>query len=285
MEKRIALLGGDLRQVHLARLLAADGWDVAAWGLERGEVPGSVPLEKALERYIVALPLPVGRKGRLTLPLSGEELPLDRLWPLLRRDQLLLGGQAGALKETLAADFGLTLEDYFDREETQVLNAVPTAEGAVQRAMEATDGVLLGAKCLVVGYGRIGKVLCHRLAGLGAHVTAAARRYSQLAWAKAFGCEALPMEALGDGLGTYDVIFNTVPAPVLDRALLARTGTDCVLLELASPPGGIDGEAARDLGRRLIPAPGLPGQVAPRTAAAILLDSIYHILEERGVPI
>lgn len=116
----------------------------------------------------MALPLPVGRKGRLTLPLSGEELPLDRLWPLLRRDQLLLGGQAGALKETLAADFGLTLEDYFDREETQVLNAVPTAEGAVQRAMEATDGVLLGAKCLVVGYGRIGKVLCHRLAGLGA---------------------------------------------------------------------------------------------------------------------
>ena len=116
-------------------------------------------------------------------------------------------------------------------------------------------------------------------------MTAAARRYSQLAWAKAFGCEALPMEALGDGLGTYDVIFNTVPAPVLDRALLARTGTDCVLLELASPPGGIDGEAARDLGRRLIPAPGLPGQVAPRTAAAILLDSIYHILEERGVPI
>ena len=192
-----------------------------------------MPLEKALERYIVALPLPVGRKGRLTLPLSGEELPLDRLWPLLRRDQLLLGGQAGALKETLAADYGVTLEDYFDREETQVLNAVPTAEGAVQRAMEATDGVLLGAKCLVVGYGRIGKVLCHRLAGLGAHVTAAARRYSQLAWAKAFGCEALPMEALGDGLGTYDVIFNTVPAPVLDRALLARTGTDCVLLELS----------------------------------------------------
>lgn len=93
------------------------------------------------------------------------------------------------------------------------------------------------------------------------------------------------MEALGDGLGTYDVIFNTVPAPVLDRALLARTGTDCVLLELASPPGGIDGEAARDLGRRLIPSPRPAGTGGPRTAAAILLDSIYHILEERGVPI
>lgn len=285
MDKTIALLGGDLRQVHLARMLAADGWDAVTWGLERGEAPSPVSLEEAAARPILVLPLPVGREGRLILPLSGEELPLEALWPMLRPGQLLLGGQAGTLKAALASDFGLTLEDYFDREETQAANAVPTAEGAVQRAMEATDRVLLGARCLVVGYGRIGKVLCSRLAAMGARVTAAARRYETLAWARAMGCEALPMEALGDRLGEFEVIFNTVPAPVLGRTALERTGADCLLMELASPPGGIDGEAAKALGRRYLRASGLPGQVAPRTAAAILLDSIYHILEERGVPI
>ncbi len=285
MDQTIALIGGDRRQVHMARMLAADGRDVAAWGLEGGGGPASVSLEDAVRRDIVLLPLPVGRGGLLTLPLSDEQLSLGRLWPMLRRDQILLGGQAGTLKEALAADYGLTLEDYFDREETQVANAVPTAEGAVQRAMEATDTTLLGANCLVVGYGRVGKVLCRRLAGLGARVTAAARRYETLAWVRAFGYEALPMGELGERLGEFDLIFNTVPVPVLDREALERTGADCLLMELASPPGGIDAPAAQALGRRFLRASGLPGQVAPRTAAAILLDSIYHILEERGVPI
>ena len=44
-------------------------------------------------------------------------------------------------------------------------------------------------------------------------------------------------------------------------------------------------EAAKALGRRVIPAPGLPGKAAPRTAAEAIRDSIYHILEERGGPI
>lgn len=285
MEQTIAVLGGDLRQVHLARLLAADGWDVACWGLERENAPNPVSLEEGICRDILLLPLPVCRGGELNLPLSGSTLPLDRLWPRLRRDQLLLGGLTKELSPRLRAEFGLTLVDYYDREETQVSNAVPTAEGAIARAMDATEDTLMGARCLVLGYGRIGKVLCHRLAGLGAHVTATARKYGDLAWIRAFGYEAVPTDRIADRLESFDLIFNTIPAPVLDRRLLARTGENCVLMELASAPGGVDAAAAQALGRRLIQAPGLPGLVAPRSAAAAILNSVYHILEERGEPI
>ena len=127
MKPTIAVLGGDLRQVYLSRLLEADGRHVMTWGLEKGGAPCAAPLHKALEARVLILPLPVCRGGALNLPLTDTRLEAENLWPRLRGDQLLLGGMAGALPARLREDFGLTLLDYYDREEIQVANAVPTA--------------------------------------------------------------------------------------------------------------------------------------------------------------
>ena len=285
MKPSITVLGGDLRQVYLARMLLEDGQDAVTWGLEQGGAPNSVPLNIALERDVLILPLPVCRGGRLNLPLTDTELRSEQLWPRLRYDQLLLGGMTQELPQQLMSDYGLTLLDYFDREETQVANAVPTAEGALQLAMESTDRTLLGSRCLVTGFGRIGRLLADRLRAMGAEVTVSARKYCDLAWIAAGGCQSVRTDALAGQLDRFDLIFNTVPALILDGALLRETREDCVLLELASPPGGIDREEARRLGRQVIHAPGLPGKVAPRSSAAAIRDSVYHILEERGEPI
>lgn len=283
MERTITVLGGDLRQVRLAELLLADGRDAVTWGLEQGGGPNAVPLGKALERELIILPLPVCRGGELNLPLTDTSLTADQLWPRLRYDQLLLGGQTGELSSRLMADFGLTLLDYYAREETQIANAVPTAEGAIQRAMEATERTLHGSRCLIIGFGRIGKLLSRRLQGLGAQVEVFARKFSDQAWVEASGYQSF---RFGSGeLGRFDLIFNTAPALVLDARRLEELREDCVILELASPPGGVDCQAAEQLGRRVVRAAGLPGKVAPVTAAAAVRDSIYHILEERGEPI
>ncbi|MDE7261194.1 MAG: dipicolinate synthase [Oscillospiraceae bacterium] len=285
MNSTITVLGGDLRQVYLARMLLDDGHDVVTWGLDQGGAPGGVPLNTALERDILILPLPVCRGGRLNLPLTDTELHTAQLWPRLRYDQLLLGGMTKDLSPQLMADFGLTLLDYYDREETQVASAVPTAEGALQLAMESTDRTLLGSLCLVIGYGRIGRLLADRLLALGAAVTVSARKYGDLAWIDAWGCRSVRTNALTGQLDRYDLIFNTAPALILDGARLRETREDCVIIDLASAPGGVDLEEARRLGRQVIQAPGLPGKVAPRSAAAAVRDSVYHILEERGEPI
>ena len=285
MQPILSVLGGDMRQVCLARLLLEDGKEVMTWGLEQGGAPRSVPLDQALEGNILLLPLPVCRGDRLNLPLTDTELEADRLWARLRYDQLLLGGMTGGLGPRLMADYGLTLLDYYDREETQVANAVPTAEGALQLAMESTDHTLHGSRCLIIGYGRIGRLLADRLLALGAEVTVSARKYGDLAWVQAWGCQSIRTEALAGQLDRFDLIFNTAPALILDGARLREAREDCVVIDLASAPGGTDLAEARRLGRRVIPAPGLPGKTAPRTAAAAIRDSVYHILEERGEPI
>ena len=282
MRPAISILGGDLRQVCLARLLSEDGWKVITWGLEKGGGDGGAPLDQALEGDILLLPMPVCRNGMLHLPLTDTELEAERLWARLRYDQLLLGGMTGDLSRRLMADYGLTLLDYYNREETQVANAVPTAEGALQLAMESTDRTLHGSRCLIIGYGRIGRLLADRLLALGAEVTVSARKYGDLAWIEAWGYRGVQTGALTGQLDRFDLIFNTAPALILDGTRLRETREDCVIIDLASAPGGVDLEAAKRLSRRAIPAPGLPGKVAPRTAAAAIRDSVYHILEERG---
>ena len=282
MRPAISILGGDLRQVYLARLLSEDGWKVITWGLEKGGGDGGAPLDQALAGHILLLPMPVCRNGMLHLPLTDTELEAERLWARLRYDQLLLGGMTSDLSRRLMADYGLTLLDYYNREETQVANAVPTAEGALQLAMESTDRTLHGSRCLIIGYGRIGRLLADRLLALGAEVTVSARKYGDLAWIEAWGYRGVQTGALTGQLDRFDLIFNTAPALILDGTRLREAREDCVIIDLASAPGGVDLEAAKRLSRRAIPAPGLPGKVAPRTAAAAIRDSVYHILKERG---
>ena len=284
MERRIAVIGGDLRQVYLTQMFLDEGQDVVTWGLEKGGGQRPVPLHMALEADILVLPLPVCRTGGMNLPLTDTVLDPEQLWPRLRYDQLVLGGMTGELAPRIMADFGLTVIDYYAREELQVANAVPTAEGAIQRAMEATDGTLHGSRCLVLGFGRVGKLLAYRLRNLGAQVTVAARKYRDLAWIDALDFCSLPIGELSGHLGEFDLIFNTVPALLLDAPRLTETKENCLLMELASAPGGIEEGAAQRLGRRLIRAPGLPGIVAPRAAARAIRESIRHILEERGEP-
>ena len=52
------------------------------------------------------------------------------------------------------------------------------------------------------------------------------------------------------------------------------------MIDLASKPGGIDFDAARELGVNTIWALSLPGKVAPISAGQIICDTIHNILTE-----
>lgn len=283
---RVWIVGGDGRQAELARLLAEDGHEVHTYGLEQGGEPtGTVLPAKDLKTVgradCVLLPLPVSReRGLLYAPLAAEPLPIERVTEAMRPGQLVLGGQMNEEVVMALRARGLRWRDYFAREELTVANAVPTAEGALQLAMERMPVTLHGCRALILGYGRIGRLLAARLRGLGAYVTAAARRQEQLAWAEAEGCTPQRLGELKGWLCGYDVLFNTVPARLLTAELLGELKPECVVIDVASEPGGVDLEAAEALGLSAVWARGLPGKTAPVTAARAIRQTVCHILEE-----
>lgn len=282
MRKSIAVLGGDLRQIRLAELLAADGWEVVTWGLEKGGGPTPVPLDRAVTCDIIILPLPVLRGGGLNLPLTDTAIKPEELWKRFHSGQILLGGSVGSLSEEIKAEYGLTVQDYYDREEVQIANAVLTAEGAIMRMMEETEYTVQGSRCLVIGYGRIGKALAQRLQALGAIVTVSARSGGDLAWIKACGFRASLLSDVCRQMEDFDVIFNTAPARVMGKEELSRVRDDVLLVELASLPGGFDENYVKGNSLSIITERGLPGKTAPLSAARTIKDGIIEMLKEQG---
>jgi dipicolinate synthase subunit A len=286
-ELNLWVVGGDQRQAKLAELLDADGHTVHTFALERAPELHLIK-ERTLREielaHCVVLPLPiVGEGSMLNAPLSSAPHTLLSIFDALRPGQIVCGGRISHEIATMAEERGLSLHDYFTREELAVANAIPTAEGAIQLAMEELPITLHRAKVLVVGFGRIGKILAHRLAGLGARVSVSARRYSDLAWIEAYGYGVEHTEELDGWLCGYDLIINTVPAQVLDEKRLRELKDGCVVIDLASKPGGVELDAATALGVKVIWALSLPGKVAPITAGAAIRDTIYNIWQELGV--
>lgn len=282
----IWVIGGDLRQEKLAQLLAGDGHVVHTYGLgsELEELRTEENLTGVQLADCVILPLPVTGDGvTLNAPLAGWEISLPGVLDALRREQLVCGGRIDEKTAVLAEERGLTIHDYFAREELAVANAVPTAEGAVQIAMEEMPITIHGARVLVVGYGRLGKLLAHRFDALGARVSVSARKWSDLAWIEAFGYGVEQTERLDGWLCGYDLIVNTVPVCVLGEEQLSELKKGCLVIDLASKPGGVDLQATKKLGVRVIWALSLPGKVAPVTAGKAILSSVYNILREQGV--
>lgn len=275
-----AVVGGDMRQVWLARLLRDGGHTVRCAGLERGETECQ-PLSKALDGagYVI-LPLPAGAGETVNAPLADSPILFEELCPLIKPGQTVLAGKVEGKLPKLLQEGGIRCVDYFAREELTVRNAASTAEGAVEILMREMPVTLLGTRVLIIGFGRIGKLLALRLNLLGARVTVSARKPEDMAWIECLGLERADTRRLSGNLSGYAAVVNTVPALVLDETLLAQIDEGCLCLDLASKPGGMDFGAAQRLGVRAIWALSLPGQVAPVSSGAAIRDAIYNIINE-----
>ncbi len=121
------------------------------------------------------------------------------------------------------------------------------------------------------------------LKGIGANLSVEARSLADLAYIESYGYNPVPLRDLPDAIGDYDFIFNTVPSMILDEKKLMKVKSGCLVVELASKPGGIDGEVAKRLGIKVIDGQSLPGKVAPETAAKIIFDTILNAYSDMGV--
>ena len=190
---------------------------------------------------------------------------IDELLQQLPKTATVIGGKLP--KELLAPHPTI---DLLQDAKYLAQNAALTADCAVSVARQHLPVVWAGCPVLILGWGRIGKCLARLLQTVGAVVTVASRKESDIAMLQALGYGAEDINKLHYGLMRYRVIFNTVPAPVLSAAQTAHCRPDCLLIELASTPG-IQGE-------NVLSALRLPGKYAPESAGHLIANSVVRLI-------
>lgn len=288
MIQNISIIGGDLRIVKLAELLAKDNFKIKTYAIEEAEELNKIQkiekcntVDETIENAeIVIGSIPLSSNNiQINTPFSKKNITLEELAKKIKNKKFIAGNIKKEFYE-YNKNNGSEIIDLLEKEELTILNTISTAEGAIQIAMEETIKTLHSSNILILGFGRVGKTLANMLKGIGANVYCEARKNEDLAWIKTYGYEPITLDNLNENLNKFDIIMNTIPSLVLKEKEIKYLKKDCLLIDLASSPGGIDIKAAKENKIKTIWALALPGKVAPLTSAEFIRDTIYNILEK-----
>lgn len=255
------VVGGDRRFAYLTKQLRDCGRD--AWAIGGVEENG--------------LSLPSADRAALT---SAQRVVVN--WPIPDGEMLLQGLSKGTKvffcgpKGPQWVPEGVEAIDLWKDEKLLLENAWLTAEGAVSAAMQAMTASVRESRFLVIGWGRIGRALTEILIGMSAQVTVASRTEKGRHQAMERGADCVSTADLKQALRGKQVIFSTPPVPVLEQAALEQIEKNALIIDLASPPYGVNLKAAESLGLRAWREPGLPGRYCPESAGEALLRAILR---------
>lgn len=213
----------------------------------------------------------------MNAPLGSQPCRIEHILDCAGCGAVIIGGKISAQIKTSAAERGQRCFDYMKCPNFTVKNAAITAEGAVSELMRRARAALCDMRILVVGWGRIGKLLINKLSALCPAVYLMSVNTEARALAAELGCPSLPPDCPREILHGFDAVINTAPAQVIPD--LTAFKSSCMLLELASAPGGIDPAEAGAAGLDLAVLRALPGRYAPESAAQAMHSAVSDILK------
>lgn len=288
MSTNFAIIGGDSRIVELVKMLSEDGNMIYTYGLDKVEelqnnknIIQCESINAAVKNAKVVIgPVPFLKEGEnINAPFSSKKILVQDIIRFLDSKILIAGAIPQSLYDSISSYKSINIIDLMKQEQLTILNTIATAEGTIQIAIENRNKILHGSNVLILGFGRVGKVLAHKLSALNCKVTCAARKDKDFAWIKTYGYNEIDINKLKNNLHNYDIIINTVPVMILTNEL-QYVKKDCLLIDLASNPGGIDRNLAKQNNLKLIWALALPGKVAPITSAEFIKNTIYNIIKQ-----
>jgi len=268
----IAVVAGDRREQEIARCAAATGATVRAYGFEwpDGGIDGverAPSADAALDGADVALfPIPgIAPDGALFAPACADRIvPTREMLARMRRPAHIILGWADDKLRAHCEALGIGIHEYEWDDDLMLLRGPAIVEGLLKVVIENTDITIHRASIACVGQGVIGGLATRTLIALGARVHVLARNPVQRAAAYAAGAESHELSAMADVAAGMDMLISSVPAQIVTRDVLARMPSHALLVDLAASPGGIDRDAAAELGLTFRWARGL-GSRAPVT--------------------
>jgi len=276
--RNLMVIGGDQRMRMLTKLLTNEGYTVNELGTDKGD--GGE--ERISQADALLFPYPFAVKED-RVPTMNDEVISPR-WVLERAKPgipVLAGkGLDAYITEMTSSSKPFVLRHYMDDPIFAQRNADISAEAAVYELMKRSRCMLDEETVLVLGYGLFGRAIARILKAFHTEVWVVARREKQRMQAVSDGMQAFDIGWIDQLAPRVDAVLNTVPAVLLDEALLGRFSADVLLLELASPPYGMDLSAAAKMNLSATVLPSLPSRYAPLSAARALKDASMRLMME-----
>ncbi|APC48869.1 dipicolinic acid synthetase subunit A [Virgibacillus halodenitrificans] len=289
LQKKLLILGGDARYLEAIRLLANKGVDITLMGYDQLQFQQKnvkiVNPEYFSYGHLDGVLLPVGGtdlEGKVETTYSDKTIHLTKELLIQTPEHCsVYTGAANKYLENLTNQTNRKLTKIFQNEETAIRNSIPTAEGALHVAIEETDTTIHNSNVMILGFGRVGKTLARLFSAVGATVHVTVRNKTAAVKAYEMGLQHVWISDLQKKIKDIDICLNTVPAPVLNKQVIANLKKDCVIIDLASAPGGTDFAFAKKQNIKAIHALGLPGKTAPKTAGKIIGEAMYELLDDK----
>lgn len=283
---KTAVIGGDTRLAYIVSYLAKMGCSVICYGTESIPEKRGISycfagsLKEALEEAeAVVCGIPFAKGNEVYTGLSLPDMELTYFCECLREGQRLFGGVIPETVRESCRKKQVLYYDFMEDEPLAVFNAVATAEGSVLTALKEQPTNLHKSRCLILGYGKCGRVLADKLKGLSAEVTVCARKEGALSCAEAAGMTKLSFDRLSAEAGNFEYIFNTVPSTIITEKVLKNVKKEALIVDIASGAGGVDYSAAKRYGVRALLCPRLPGKYAPKASACGMGEFVMRKLK------
>lgn len=267
---KIAVLGGDRREVHIAQLLVDEGHEVSLYACSpvdgSGLTNAATPTDAVQGAEWLLLPSPgLGAGDVVYAPGSPQSVTLDEA--LLRASAADRGGIVlGRATPTVAAaaeSLGIPLFEMKDDRALAISNATSVAEAVVRLLVESTERLLREYPILVIGYGATGAAITDYLLDARVAVTVAARSNEGRARAEQRGASSVHYDDRLAAFADAQIIVNTVPdVEAVPESTFDDLGSRHIV-DIASPPGGLAHDKAEERGLRVTWARGLAGSRAP----------------------
>ena len=284
MSKNIGIIGGDLRILKLIELLKEDGYNVYTYNMNINNDSNNLSnISKLIDLsdYIVS-GIPISKDEKtVTSIYNTEKIYLEDIVDKMKNKTFIAGKISNKIVGLMKQN-GNVVYDLMEDEVLTINNAVSTVEGTISKIISNTEKNIYESDILILGYGRIGKLLAERLEGFKANVFCEARNEKDLTWIKTSGFTPIYLNDLKQYLETidFDVIVNTVPEIILDKKLLDLVNKKTYIVDLASKPGGLDFDYADSINLNYEWTLAVPGKVAPTSSAKYIKESLEKIIEK-----
>ncbi len=274
--KNVLVVGNDNRFLFLKKIMHQKDFKVFSLSFNLKDI---VPFETKTENKNIK---PETDKNLIknfdiiVLPIMyGSENIKNNILKYINKNTVVFGG-----KLPNDINYGCEIFDYFLYEPLTIKNAAVTAEGAVAEAVINSSESMIGSCILITGYGRIAKNILNMLTPFSKNITVAARKDTDRAYINALGFNAVDFKNLMNDINgknkanEYKFIFNTVPHLIFNSEILKQLNKNCLIIDLASAPGGVDFKFAENIGIKAVHSLSLPGKYAPETAAQLIYSCI-----------